>query len=635
MSIHDIALSLQRKIRSDFPLFMLNEKDFMTESFLTQCYSGKTKNIVETSNSLKKDLENLLESTEKALSQKITEDFDRLIGIPNMMLNLEIDITDLYKQSYYYSNSLSQINSQADTLISQISKRINDQKASNRESKLKQSRTLCKIYLKEIQDKLLVLKDSISLPAELKESLNYGPIFERIGKLIRYYEENTIDGNCTDFQKFKNEFFSILQKEIIYWSSRNSESIIFESLLETYKMLKLEGEVQLILRDFIVLPIIKEFMPQQNNPIDDTFDIDQYFAKILQEVENGRLRLFSKYSDICEILVKSLWKASIKILLQKSKLFSPVFSHDYQSSLAKSIRFSERLTSWLSNPEEFKKSQDFLDFLDKWNLPTFFELKKNEIIKPLIHIIKSDDLSSFLLHSPSSIYLKAISQCIDNTIIPELFPKFLRLIFQIISTYCNFITRKLNSETKSKGIVADSLVRLIKDINSLKESISEFELKSEAKEEIQLSLQQLLDPCIRGITESVSKLCMSSLESIKTIPSMYQMTGRTIPNLPSAFISSIFQPIKLIAIDFLPKERIVNRVLISYIEIIQETRHEISRVGELISKYNHDSLDTIKMKKQLQLDRDQLLDDLARLGFTAENNELIKQIVCDQAFNSE
>lgn len=625
MSLHDIALSLQRKIRSDFPLYMLNESTFNIESFLAQCYSGRTKDILETSKSLKKDLENLLESTEKTLSQKISQEFDRLITIPTTMINLESDISDLYNQSHSLSTTLKQVNSNTENLILSITEKVQIQKQIDEEKLLEKEQELIESYLVEIHEKLLTYKNCANLPKEKKILVEYSSVGERISKLISYCEDLSKSKANFDLSRVKTYFLSLLQKELIFWSSHTCTTH-FEALLECYSNLKLESEAQLILRDSIALPVIKGFMPVQMSPIDEGFSLEDFFAKVLNEVTTGKLKFFIDYSDKCDILVKSFWKASIKVLLSKSKMFSPVFSQDYKFSLVTSIEFSERVASYLPDPKTFRNSQDFMDFIEKWNLPTFFELKKNEIIKPLLPILKSEYLADFLLLEPSNVYSAALNQCIESTLIPELYSKFLRLIFQITSTYCNFVTRKLNSETKAKGVIADTLVRLIKDITNFKSSLSP-KLPSAAISEIEISLQQLLDPCVRGITESISKTCISNLESIKSIPSLYQMTGRDMPSRPSLFVSNIFQPIKLISLDIIPKEKIINKVLITFTEIIQETKQEILRVGELISKYHPDSTDTKKMEKQLEIDRDELVKVLGNLGFTSENNEVIRQLL--------
>ena len=64
----------------------------------------------------------------------------------------------------------------------------------------------------------------------------------------------------------------------------------------------------------------------------------------------------------------------------------------------------------------------------------------------------------------------------------------------------------------------------------------------------------------------------------------------------------------------------------AYVEIVQETKQEIIKVNEVIAKYNPDSQDTSKMIKQLELDQVELVKELENLGFTAENNEIVRQI---------
>ena len=365
MSIHDIALSLQRKIRSEFPLSMLNEKDFLVETFLIQCFSGRSKDILENSKSLKKDLENLIESTEKSLSQKISQDFDKLISLPNMMLDLEADVSQLFKQSYNYSTSLENLTLKSSKIINKVSEKINCQKNSEKEELNAVDAFKLQNFIKETQEKLIIYKECANLPLENKLQTNYDAIAERISKLIDHSERIAKNVNHLELLRMKSEFLSILHKEILFWGSQTSSLAQFKTVLECYKILNLENEVQMILRDALVYPIVKTFVPQQVNIIDDIFDIDNFFQCIVNEYETGKFNVFIKFPDCCDILIKSLWKGAIKILLTKSKLFSPVFSQDYQGSLIKSIEFTENLASHLADPSSFRKSQDYNDFLEK------------------------------------------------------------------------------------------------------------------------------------------------------------------------------------------------------------------------------------------------------------------------------
>lgn len=630
MSIHDIASSLQRKIRSDFPLYMLSEKTFNIETFLLSCYSAKSKDLLETSKALKKDLENFLESTEKSLSQHITQDFDKLISIPSLLLSIESDISDLCKESSTYSTILMKANNKAENTIIKVSDMLYQDEIT--EEQYRKQKNLEKIAqnLQEINIKMTQLKDLRSLPTPIKLATPYGPIIERISKLLAQCEElfdKNTNEKTSEISRVKIDYLRHLEKELILYGSQNSDRINFISILESYKNLGLETEAQIILRDSVVYPIVKDFLPKSDNLLDESFNIIEFFDRILEEFSTGKLVVFRIYGDYCEILVKSFWKAVVKVLSLKGKIFSPVFSQDYQLSLIKSIEFSESIGKFLADYEKFRSSSDFSEFLEKWNLPTFFELRKTDIVKPLLQVLKAKNITDFVALNPSGYYSKAIEQCLDSIIIPEMYPKFLRLLFQIISTYSNFITRKLNSQTKTEGISIDDLVNLVKDIQALKSSISTYTLIENVKSELETTLQQLIDPCIRGLVESISKMCMSNLESIKTIPSLYKMTNRTMPISPSSFVSSFFQPLKLININELPREKIVNKVILAYIEIVQETKNEISKVAEMIEKYNPDSQDCEKMLRQLDIDKKFFLEELNNIGFTNENNELINQIL--------
>ncbi|OMJ89091.1 hypothetical protein SteCoe_8813 [Stentor coeruleus] len=630
MSIHDIASSLQRKIRSDFPLYMLSEKNFNIENFLLSCYSTKSKDLLETSKALKKDLENFLESTEKSLSQHITQDFDKLISIPSLLLSIESEIADLCKESSTYSTILMKANNEAENTVVKVVDILHQDEII--EEQLRKQKNLEKINqnLQEINCKMIQLKDLVSLPINIKLTIPYGPIIERISKLLSQCEE-LIDNNnnekALEISRIKTDYLRHLEKELILYASQNSDIINFISILESYKNLGFETEAQIILRESVVYPIVKKFLPKSDNLLDDSFNIIEFFDKILVEFNTGKFIVFRIYADYCDILVKSFLKAVIKVLSLKGKIFSPVFSQDYQLSLIKSIEFTECVGKALNDYEMFRNSSDFSEFLEKWNLPTFFELRKTEIIKPLMQVLKAENITDFLALNPSGYYIKAIEQCLESIIIPEMYPKFLRLLFQITSTYSNFITRNLNSQTKTKGISIDDLVNLVKDIQALKTSISIYTLIENVKLEIETILQQLIDPCIRGLIESISKMCINNLESIKTIPSLYKMTNRAMPFSPSSFASSFFQPLKLININDLPKEKIVNKVILAYIEIVQETKNEIAKVAEMIEKYNPDSQDCEKMRRQLDIDKGFFLEELNNIGFTSENNELINQIL--------
>lgn len=625
MSIQSLASSLQKKIRSDFPLSSLSDPNFNIDSFLSSCLSNKPKDILDTCNSLKKDLESFLDATEKSLSKHITQDFDHLLSIPSLMLTIDSDITSLHNSSISLQSSLQKFVSHSEKVsvsILDTLKKHEEQKEA--EEKLKESQNMQKIF-SEFDEKFSILRNFSCLPLHEKALIPYGPMAERVASIVscllqvRHYKS-------TEIGKRRSEFLQFLQKEVTQISVDVDSSDNFESLLVCYKTLGLETEVQMILRDSVVFPAVKSFIPDQSIILDDSFDIHQFYQSCTSVLNSGKFQLFYLHRNQCDILIKSFWKATWKVLLTKPKLFSPIFSHDYQNCLTKSLQFLQTLCKSTESGEDFSKSSEYSDFIDKWNLPTYFELKKTEIIKKILPLLKTEDLAGFCKLGAAEVFSEALENCTASVLAPELGTKFLRLYFQITSTYCNFVTRKFNQQAKGKGNTKEDLTGVLKDLSCLKAFVDGEDLNIEVKTEIQANFQQIIDPCVRTLVEILTKQCLVAVESLKAIPSMYRMTGRSAPIQASPAITQILQPIKGFLIELIPRDKIVNRVLLSFIDTCQEVKTEIIKVGELLNKYNPDSQDTEKMNKQLALDIEEFKNQLLLLGYTEDNNEIINHL---------
>jgi hypothetical protein len=625
MSIQALAQSLQRKIRSDFPLSSLSDPGFNVDGFLASCYSNKSRDVLELSKSLKRDLESFLESTEKTLSQSISQDFEKLLSVPNMMVGLDSEIEKLFKDSLILKNNLQKISEDSQQTLEKIDKSLIKLKENQENSeKLEETNQFSKIF-QEIQEKSKLFYKFLSLPLHSKSKIPYGPLGERISTLLKKLSSFK-HLKSSEFLKKKSEFLSNLQKELIELSTNPDHSENVESLLNCYSTLGLEGEVQLFLRDSVIFPKLKSFMPDQSVLLDDTFSIEDFYQNCHNELTHGQLQLFLLHKDSCDILLKSFWKGLFKVLMTKPKLFSPIFSHDYIKCLSQSFLTLNRLSQSALSGKVFISGEDYSEFIEKWNLPTFFELKKTEIVKPLLPLLKSEDLSSFCSQGAGKVYSEALKACLASMIVPELQSRFLRLYFQISSTYCNFIARRFNHQSKTRGSTKEDFLVALNDISFVKQEVLNSPVENEVKEEIQANLQQIIDPCARALTEIITKQCLTTLEGLKNIPSLYRMTGRAMPKNASSFMFEVFTPLKSLDLEVIPKEKIVTKVVLSFIDLHSEVKKEILKVGELINKYNPESQDSEKMTQQLLLDSQEFKNQLSILGFTDENNEAVKHL---------
>lgn len=626
MSIQSLAQSLQRKIRSEFPLSHLSESSFSIEHFLSSCYSNKSKDVLELSKSLKKDLESFLDSTEKTLSQSISQDFDKILNIPEMMVGIDGEIESLFQESLLVKTNLQIMTESAKGNVDKVVRGIEDLSKSEESFKRKKENEQIDKVLKEFNEKSKMVYEVSQLKVLEKAKVPYGPVVERLAFLIKKVSAFRFV-KSSEFMKKRSEFLTWMQKEIIAISIEVDCSDNFESLLQAYSVLGLASEAQMVLRDSVVFPILKSFIPDSNVLLDDTFDIAGFYTSCRKELYEGRLKLFLLHKNVCDVLVKSFWKGLWKSLLTRSKLFSPIFSHDYSNSLIQSVQFLNEICEASEFGTQFRMSADYSEFIEKWNLPTFFELKKTEVIKPLLPLLQSESLNSFCEQGASKVYTNALTTCLSWVIVPELYNKFIRLYFQISSTYCNFITRKLNQQSKSKGNSKEDFILVLNDVDYLRNYIQASYLDQDIKDEIQINLQQIIDPCSRALTEIVTKQCLTHIEGLKTIPSLYRMTGRSMPKYPSAFISEILSPVKGVDFEFISREKIVTKVVLAFIDVVCEVKKEIVKVGDLIGKYNPDSQDKEKMTQQVIIDIEEFKNQLENLGFTSENNEAVKHLV--------
>ncbi|CAG9327012.1 unnamed protein product [Blepharisma stoltei] len=628
MSVQELAHSLQRKLRSEFPLHLISESNLNIDDFLSSCFAGRTHNLFNSASLLKQDLKAYLDSTQKSLSHHIQMDFDKLIKIPDLLLEFEEEIQVLHKSASEFCEETNLIYQRARDAASKAAEAIKIDNEEQANLKKKRESEKIEMNLSEVEAKLPALRQVSNECMNNDTSLNHGALFERISRALAGVGEILKGGYNALYSQLKSDFLLLLSRELVAWSTSKKAERHFKCLLRSYKHLNLESEAQVLLRDKSVLPILNDLI--SGAKVQDTIDLTLYFKLIQEELSNGRLILYISAAPICNILLKSLWSAVFKSISNIPTVYLPTFQQEYLQSISVTMKFIDYLASHLPNPAQFKDSQEYQEFKDRLNLPTFFELKKKEIIGPLCKLLKSESLEILLSQNPSEAYIAALKVCWDKALqIEHLKARFMKLSFQIVSTFVNFITRNLNFQSKNQGVGIDILVLLVKEVKTLKERISEIEMGAEVLLEKESLLQNLLDPCTRCLAEALTRQCLSNLEAIRSIPASYRMTNRPSPINPSPFVGSFLQPLKQINLESGSKQRVVEKILIRYLELVNETYQQIRKSGELLSKYtpNAAESDQEKMMKQIEIDTKFVLDDLEGLGFTEENSELIAQLI--------
>lgn len=215
MSVQELAHSLQRKLRSEFPIHSLSETNLNIDEFLSSCFAGKTHNLFSTASLLKQDLQAYLDSTQKSLSHHIQLDFDKLIRIPDLLIDFEVEIQSLHKNATEFCEEINVINQRAKESTLKITQCILSNKNEQLLKKGKQEIDQIEINLNEIESKLPGLKSMSIECMNIEQNLNHGALYERIGKIMSQ-TDILLKGNYNSlFSQLKSDYLLLISKELV------------------------------------------------------------------------------------------------------------------------------------------------------------------------------------------------------------------------------------------------------------------------------------------------------------------------------------------------------------------------------------------------------------------------------------
>jgi len=609
MSIQKQAESLKKRLKCQFPLEKLGSKDFQVKDFLESCFVGKGEDLFMLAEQLKGHLKETISTTEKELAGLIQADFDSMLSVPSMLSDFDQEISELFEESSALNQELNILHVKAKEVCSKAKDALQKDQEKQTWTKTKQNQELLERHKSELQEKLVELQKA--------SGLTHGAVFERMSVLLKECFKILGENYDSSLYQVKSDFLYLASKELLTWSCEVKAKRYLFCILKAYSNLSLLGEAKAILRDQTVLPVALRILESSKvpNSIDLQIDLNSFFAALKKEVTSGQLKLFLE-----ENLVKSFWSGVVKALDRIPNFYSPAFPSEYLERLSKCTEFVE----FLSQTTDIKQTEEFSNFLSKWNLSTFFDMVKSEITAPILPLLKEPNLEAFLSHKPSKVYTSALESLWSQAgALPYLEKKFQRLSLQIISTYLNYATKSLNALSKSEGIGIQSLSALIHETKEIQRLLR---MPPGFQEESFKILQNVVDPCTRCLSEAVTRQCLSNIESLRTIPAIYRMSNKPFPDKPSPFVESFLKPLKQLLVP-VPKQVTLEKVCVRYLEVVNETLEAIHRSGDLMGKLKENLPEQkAKMTSQLKLDSAFFIEEVEQLE-RVEQVEVIKQII--------
>ncbi|KAI8882841.1 COG complex component [Backusella circina FSU 941] len=384
-----------------------------------------------------------------------------------------------------------------------------------------------------------------------------------------------------------------------------------------------------------------------------------------------------------EILVNSLWlEVAERINKECKSIFAAgqtdIFHKNYSATVSfinglESLCYSRKSLLYLRNHPIYS------DFMKKWQLLVYFQLRFREIIGGVETSLNEIDISvpakrvideSQVVLSGSKAVLSAIAQCwSDHVFLYGLSHRFWKLTLQLVKRYKiwatavmeNMLDNEKNPTTKSTSsenggdesitlqvLLAHDVTTLVNTIQSQTNDIILPKLPANAqdllllKESMSESLNELeqstKNELNRHITTGISRRCMDSLKLVKSITSQYRHTNRHPPTESSYFVANIFKPFQqfiqqnqgLIKYDQIGAA-VAEAVVTRYTTIISELLTNLKKTEDSLKKLKRNNKKNVtqqsngmsdedKIRLQLYLDVLQIEKELQKLNM--DTNQL-------------
>ncbi|CAG7721319.1 unnamed protein product [Allacma fusca] len=231
------------------------------------------------------------------------------------------------------------------------------------------------------------------------------------------------------------------------------------------------------------------------------------------------------------------------------------------------IKFCKRLEefpwvlkyNFVEHLNEFRDSNEYKDFVSKWQFPVYFQLRFHTFAMEL-----ESSLDNFLASSASAdfkfdttrITVKVIKQCWDKnkTFISHLYGRFLKASALFSSRYLNAATQCI---TNNADLQLEVLINLYCDLNFAEmiigqilvekiNGLSQTSQNSGASSEFlaEFTWSKAKKAAENKMVEMVVNRSISSMSSVTEVPRLFRRTNRDVPTRSSDYVDAILLPIQ-------------------------------------------------------------------------------------------
>ncbi|CAG5107799.1 Similar to COG2: Conserved oligomeric Golgi complex subunit 2 (Homo sapiens) [Cotesia congregata] len=557
--------------------------DFDVDNFL---HEHRKNASLET---MRDDLGVYLKILRSAMIELINKDYADFVNLSKDLIGLDKVINHLQAPLGQLREEVMQICQTLDTATEDME---NGLKEHQRIRDLKQSmHSLGRVYKSASKLKLILESHVIKLDILERAATEFNQLRFHMTRCKDYMSED-LKKNC---ENLEIQLLDSLDSQLLLCIKSNhncTDNLI--CCLRIYVTLDKIDKAEHLVRKKIVGVLIEDIIVEKNIN-NELLGLQELYQKLLKllDVELKKLLEVTFHSNITtarnfNFLVNSFWsEVEEKIELRLKQIFAPGNPDLFYKRYTESLEFINKLQEKCKNNDnlaQLKCHPLFIQFIKKWNLPVYFQIRFQEIagsveqvlchhvsqgsIKINVTNLDPTDTDTFSLYGSETTWDCLMKTWSEGIFISQLLHQFWKLNLQILSRYRTWISDALKqSWIKEPRPVAmnsniinpeppnrlEFLVCLYTDLEKIskklptlldvvvrKLSISETKIITLLKESLDDMKTNLLSDLPKITEEIVQELLANSspeLKKVSDIPRSYRRTNRE-PTEPCAYIKN-------------------------------------------------------------------------------------------------
>ncbi|KAF4521789.1 hypothetical protein B566_EDAN012294 [Ephemera danica] len=609
-----------------------DKEDFEKPNFSVDSFLDRRGTNFET---LRDDLGQYLKELRSAMIELINQDYSDFVNLSSNLIGLDKSISKLKVPLGQFKEEILQVKCSLDEAIDELTVQLQARE------QLRQSRS----SLAHLRTLLLLMKKMECilhpLASEMEENRREDVNLERVSAQLG--RSLVCLTNCRDLstdlvkqhEHLEMELFSRLDSKFLEQLNSDPgpdrEAIVLDCL-RVYAGLDKFTHAEALVRSSVLAPQLAELIKEQLLKTGSTSDmLSTVFALITDSKSalNLLLSLTSKEPLIkFQFLLNSFWPEVCDRLLNNTpSLFAPGNPEEFYVKYTATMKFLDKIElklGCMQSVEEFRGRQDYKNFMSKWNLPVYYQIRFQEIagsVEEVLQLGKVED------KAPEGSEFKLMATHVT----------FWKLTLQLISRLQVWAGHIVNT-IRDEGSALILLASLHCDLKLLTSKLpSVFDLVSTRNlEESRVNSEEQKTRIVDKIVELGN--CKGEISKCATdIPRIYRRTNREVPTKAGAYVPRFLQAARDIGhspkfSDVLEKQ---ERTDLVFKLVVSITDTYLTAVKDLLTSVQKTE-DSLRRLKQIR-DKSSANSQLASGGSAVSDDDKIRlQVLQDcQEFRAQ